>query len=147
MGLITNPYLEELEKKHPKAFFVISLILSIILLSIGLCLLFTDACEKAVSILMIVMGALGIVSTALLKMYNKTDIHENYKEHRGILVKKYRDFVGRYVFVIDEKEILSKVYVGKMLFEKAELGTKWTVGEINRKLIGVRSEISKNKDW
>lgn len=73
-------------------------------------------------------------------------ISKNYKEHRGILVKKYRDFLGRYVFVIDENGVKSRVYVGKVLFNDTETDTKWTIGEIRRKLISIRPGICKNTD-
>ena len=61
MAFKTNPYLEELEKKHSKLFFVISLIVSILVLLFGLWYLVTykeDVNEdKAVPIVMIVLGA------------------------------------------------------------------------------------------
>lgn len=75
MAFKTNPYLEELEKKHPKLFFVITLIASILILIFGLWYLFNfkeDVNEdKLVPILMIVMGALGLICTLLLKTLKK----------------------------------------------------------------------------
>lgn len=55
-------------------------------------------------------------------------------------------FLGRYVFIIGENEKNSKVYVGKDIFKKTELGSKLTIGEINRKLINIRPGICKNND-
>ncbi|MBQ7817660.1 MAG: hypothetical protein IJ388_02540 [Oscillospiraceae bacterium] len=75
MAFKTNPYLEELEKKHPKLFFIISLIISVLVFAIGLWFLFIfkeDISEdKSVPILMIVMGSLGLLCTLLLKMFKK----------------------------------------------------------------------------
>ena len=36
MAFKTNPYLDELEKKHPKLFFIIGLIVSVVLIIFGL---------------------------------------------------------------------------------------------------------------
>ena len=75
MAFKTNSFLEELEKKHPKLFFIISLIISVFVLAVGLWYLFSfkeDINEdKSVSIVMIVMGALGLLCTLLLKMFKK----------------------------------------------------------------------------
>lgn len=74
------------------------------------------------------------------------DIAKNYKEYRGVLVRKYRDFFGRYVFVIDEKGIQGKVRVGKWIYLDTELGTKLTVGVLDGKLVNIRPGICKNVD-
>ena len=77
MAFKTKPYLEELEKKHCKLFFIISLICSLFVLAAGLCFLFgfiedIDINEdKSVPIFMIVMGTLGLLSTFLLKIFKK----------------------------------------------------------------------------
>ena len=75
MSFKTNPYLEELEKKHPKLFFAISLIISLLVLVIGLWYLFgfkEDINEdKLVPILMVVLGALSLLCTLLLKIFKK----------------------------------------------------------------------------
>ena len=75
MAFKTNSYLEGLEKKHPKLFFIISLIVSVLVLVIGLWYLFSlkeDINEdKSVPILMIVLGALGLLCTLLLKIFKK----------------------------------------------------------------------------
>lgn len=72
MAFKTNPYLEELEKKHPKLFFIISLVISVLVLAVGLWYLFSfkdDINEdKTVPILMIVLGILGLLCTVLLKI-------------------------------------------------------------------------------
>ena len=73
-----------------------------------------------------------------------TDKH--YNEHRGILIKKYRNLFGKYVFVIDENKKPSKIYVGKCIYEDTKLGSILTIGEINRKLINIRLGICKNTD-
>lgn len=69
-----------------------------------------------------------------------------YKEHRGVLIRKYQDFWGRFVFVIEEENIKSKIYVGKGLYQNIKVGSKLTVGELNRKLINIRPGICKNGD-
>ena len=75
MAFKTNPYLEVLEKKHLKLFFVISLIVSVLVLLFGLWYLVTykeDVNEdKSVSIIMIVLGTSGLLCTLLLKIFKK----------------------------------------------------------------------------
>ena len=75
MAFRTNPYLEELEKKHPKLFFVISIIISLLVLLFGFWYLFEykeDIGEdKTIPIVMIVLGALGLVCTLLLRIFKK----------------------------------------------------------------------------
>lgn len=73
-------------------------------------------------------------------------IQNQYKEHRGILIEKYRSVLGKYVFVIDENGETSKVYVGKCIYENTKLGSMLTIGEINRRLINIRPVICKNND-
>ena len=75
MAFKSNPYLEELEKKHPNLFFVISLIISALVLLFGLWYLVTykeDVNEnKLVPIMMIVLGILGLLCTLFLKILKK----------------------------------------------------------------------------
>ena len=75
MAFKTNPYLEELEKKHPKLFFIISLIILVLVLLFGFWYLFEfkeDINEdKLVPILMIILGTLGLICTLLLKIFKK----------------------------------------------------------------------------
>lgn len=73
-------------------------------------------------------------------------IHEKYREHRGAVVRKYRDFFGRYVLVIEEKGELNKVRVGKYIYLDTVLGDKLTVGVMDGKLINIRPGIRKNTD-
>lgn len=68
MAFKTNPALEGFEKKHPTAFFVIRLIVSILVGFAGLWLLFSDADDKSVPILMIVAGVLGVICTFILRL-------------------------------------------------------------------------------
>jgi hypothetical protein len=68
----------------------------------------------------------------------------NYKEVRGVLIKKYRNILGKYVFVLEENSIKTKVFIGKDFYRKAELGTKWTVGHIHRQIINIRPGFCKN---
>ena len=68
MAFKTNPTLEGFEKKHPTAFFVIRLIVSILVGFAGLWLLFSDVDDKSVPILMIVAGVLGVICTFILRL-------------------------------------------------------------------------------
>ena len=80
------------------------------------------------------------------KQMQLDNIDKNNKEHLGSLIKKYRNFFGKYVFVVDESGEKSKVYVGKCIYEATKLGSKLTIGEINRKLVNIRLGICKNND-
>lgn len=71
MAFRTNPFLEKYEKKHPKTFLVISLIISLLVISAGLWLFFNSIGDNLVSIFMIIMGVLGLACTVFLKIYNK----------------------------------------------------------------------------
>ena len=62
----------------------------------------------------------------------------SYREHSGFLIKKYRNFWGAYVFVINEDETNYKIRVGKGLFDEVRQGSQITVGERNGKLINIR---------
>ena len=73
-------------------------------------------------------------------------IHNKYVEYRGVVVRKYRDFWGRYVLVIDEKGVPHKVRVGKWIYMDTELGAKLTVGVLDGKLINIRPGICKKSD-
>ena len=69
MAFKTNPALEEFEKKHPTAFFVIRLIISAFVIIAGLWLLLGGIEDRSVPILMIVLGALGLAGAIYLKVY------------------------------------------------------------------------------
>ncbi|MBR5601969.1 MAG: hypothetical protein IKW24_05000 [Clostridia bacterium] len=69
-----------------------------------------------------------------------------YKEIRGTLIKKRRNVFGKYVFIMEESGVKQKINVGKMIFERTEVGTKWTIGHINGMLINIRPGICENTD-
>ena len=73
-------------------------------------------------------------------------IKKHYKEHRGVLIKKYRNLFGKYIFIIDENVNTSKIYVGKSIYKDTKVGAKLTIGEIERKLVNIRPGICKNND-
>ena len=75
-----------------------------------------------------------------------SDVMQDYKETRGTLVKKYRNLFGQYVFVLSENGKKTKICVGKALFESTEIGTEWTMGHIQKKLINVRPGICVSAD-
>lgn len=84
-----------------------------------------------------------------MKTFNQMqteNINKVYKEHSGSLIKKYRNILGKYVFVIDENGKKAKVCVGNSIYKNTELGSKLTVGEINRKLVNIRLGICKNNN-
>jgi len=68
MSFKSNPYLEEAEKKHPKAFFLLSLIASIILVIIGVALLCCNTGDVSVPIIMIIFGIIGVPCSIYLKV-------------------------------------------------------------------------------
>ncbi|MBP3923126.1 MAG: hypothetical protein J6D27_09175 [Ruminiclostridium sp.] len=71
---------------------------------------------------------------------------DNYTEINGILIRKYRNILRQYIFIIDENGVKSKIRVGKMIYAKAELNTKWTIGHINGMLINIRPGFCENTD-
>ena len=70
MALETNSCLDELEKKHPKLFFAVYLIVSVLVLLIGIISLIVGIKDLFMPILMIVFGTLGLVCTFLWKTFN-----------------------------------------------------------------------------
>ncbi len=73
-------------------------------------------------------------------------IDKHYNEHRCVLIKKYRNLYGKYVFVIDENDKNLKIYIGKCVYEDTQIGSKLTIGEMDCKLINIRPSICKNND-
>ena len=71
---------------------------------------------------------------------------KNYKEIRGVLVKKYRNIWGRYILVFDEDGKKTRISVNETLYIKAALNTKWTIGHIGGNLINSRPGFCKNTD-
>ena len=75
MAFKTNPYLEKLEMKHPKLFFLTSIIISLLVILFGLWYLFEfkeDINEdKTVPIIIIIFGALGFLCTLFSKLFKK----------------------------------------------------------------------------
>lgn len=65
----TNSWLDELMKKHPKCFFAIGLIVSILVILISIGLLIIDINDISVPVLMLVAGAIGIFSVIFLKVH------------------------------------------------------------------------------
>lgn len=70
----------------------------------------------------------------------------SYKEVRGVLYKKYRNIWGKYVFVIDDNGVKTKVFIGKSFYDNTELGTKWTIGHIYGQVINIRPGFCTNQD-
>ena len=70
------------------------------------------------------------------------DYMNNSSDHHCTLIKKYRNLF-HYVWVLEENGQKFKVYVGKALYFRIELGTQLTIGKIGRKLINIRSGFCK----
>lgn len=71
---------------------------------------------------------------------------KGYKEIRGTLIKKRRSIFGKYVFILEENGVKQKINVGKMIFERVEVGTEWTIGHINGNIINIRQGLCENTD-
>ena len=69
MAFKTNSFSEQIEKKHPKKFFVIRLIVSVFILTIGVYMLSYGIDEKAVPILMVALVASGAILTIIMEIY------------------------------------------------------------------------------
>lgn len=61
-----------------------------------------------------------------------------YSEHKCILIKKHRGLF-HYTWSLDDNGKRFKVNVGKMLYDRVQIGEKLTVGRIGRKLINIRT--------
>jgi len=64
---------------------------------------------------------------------------KNYKEHRGILVKKGKNIFGEYILKVNDGTKTVSVKVGKGLFDTYPLNSQLTIGFIGKKLINIRS--------
>ena len=71
-------------------------------------------------------------------------MQKKYKDISGVLIRKYRNLFGKYVLEEDGQK--TKIYVGKMMFKDVEVGTKWTIGHINGRLINMRPGVHKVSD-
>lgn len=69
-----------------------------------------------------------------------------YKDHKGIIVDKYCSFLRKYVIVIEDKSGITKLYVGRGLYEHVQIGSKWTIGEMNGYVINFRPGFCKTTD-
>ena len=69
-----------------------------------------------------------------------------YKDVRGVVVKKYRSILGKYVLVMEENGVKTKIFPGKSLYEFMELGSQWTIGHINGQIINIRPGFCKNEE-
>lgn len=83
-------------------------------------------------------------------MIQRADL-KYYTEVRGVLVKKYRSFMGKLILVFEENNKETKIYPGKALFDRMDLGTQWIVGHIKGKIINIRpgscsSDITEDSD-
>lgn len=70
----------------------------------------------------------------------------NYKEVRGVVVKKYRNIFGKYVLLLEEKGIKTKIYVNETMYHYVALDSTWTIGHINGNLINMSLGLSQNTD-
>ena len=70
------------------------------------------------------------------------DYMNKYSDHHCTLIKKYRTLF-HYVLVLEDNGQKFKVYVGKVLYFRTELGSQLTIGKIGRKLINIRTGVCK----
>ena len=73
----------------------------------------------------------------MVSLIQKSDL-KYYTEVHGVLVRKYRGFIGNYILVFDENGTETKIKAGRAIFHRIDLGTKWTVGHIKGKIINIR---------
>ena len=71
------------------------------------------------------------------KIEQINDYMNKYSDHHCTLIKKYRTLF-HYVWVLEENGQNFKVYVGKALYFRTDLGIRLTIGKNGRKLINVR---------
>ena len=60
-----------------------------------------------------------------------------YSEHHCILLEKKRTLF-HYVWMLQDKEDIFMVYVGKTLYLDVNIGQRLTVGKIGKRLINIR---------
>ena len=70
---------------------------------------------------------------------------KNYKEIRGILVKKRHTVFGYRFYICDDNGNATSLIVGKGLFSHYDVGNDLTAGYIRHKLINIRSGIATNE--
>ena len=63
----------------------------------------------------------------------------DYKELRGILIKKTKNIFWEYIFKVNDGTKTVSVKVGKGLFDKYQLNSQLTIGFKGKKLINIRS--------
>lgn len=76
------------------------------------------------------------------KLKTVDDHLKKYAEHHCTLIKKYRGSF-HYVWVLDDRGARFHINVGKMLYYDGQIGGKYTIGRIGRKLISIRSGFRK----
>lgn len=69
-----------------------------------------------------------------------------YSEHRGIVIRKYRNFWGSFVLVLQEGGGSVKVNTGKGIYENCVIGGEYTIGKTGRKLVNIRQGTAENRD-
>ena len=73
-----------------------------------------------------------------IKQMQLEQIDKTYNDYQGFLMQKYKNFFGKYVFVIEQDSNAVKFYVGKGVFDSFAVGSKLTVGLLGKKLINIR---------
>ena len=80
----------------------------------------------------------GDESMKSIKQMQLEQIDKAYNDYQGFLIRKYKSFFGKYVFVIEQDSNTVKFYVGKGIFDSVAVGSKLTVGLLGKKLINIR---------
>ena len=73
-----------------------------------------------------------------IKQMQLEQIDKTYNDYQGFLIRKYKSFFGKYVFVIEQDSNTVKFYVGKGIFDSVAVGSKLTVGLLGKKPINIR---------
>jgi hypothetical protein len=67
-----------------------------------------------------------------------------YKEHRGVLEKKTKNFLGEYIFKVNDGTKTVSVKVGNGLFDMYKIKSQVTIGYMGKKLISIKYDINNN---
>lgn len=63
---------------------------------------------------------------------------KEYQDHTGTIIKKHRNFLGRYIITIDGGLEKISVIVGKGIYNTFNIGQGLIIGHCGKKLINIR---------
>ena len=94
-------------------------------------------CTKTLNIFLLFERTVITAMKSIKKMQFE-QIDKTYNDYQGFLIRKYKSFFGKYVFVMEQDSNTVKFYVGKGIFDSVAVGSKLTVGLLGKKLISIR---------